>query len=145
VIGGSACALAAGLVAGFGPGLGMPANDILMGFIGGGVLIGAFTPFWNYAHRFVPSADISLLLISEIVAAPLWVWIWIDETPRTETLAGGSVCLISVIWLTLRSVKGGNGQQFERLEQARALHVGAVPAFFKVRKMKSRIENSSSE
>ena len=58
VIGGSASALVAGLMAGFGPGLDMSGNDIFMAFIGGGILIGAFTPFWNYAHRFVPSADI---------------------------------------------------------------------------------------
>ena len=134
VVGGGASALVAGLVAGFGPGLEMSGNDILMGFIGGGILIGAFTPFWNYAHRFVPSADISLLLISEIVAAPLWVWIWVDETPRTETLVGGAICLTSVIWLTLRSSKGDGDEQFERLEQTRALHVGGVPAFFRVRK-----------
>ena len=134
VVGGTASALVAGLVAGFGPGLEMSGNDILMGFIGGGILIGAFTPFWNYAHRFVPSADISLLLISEIVAAPLWVWIWVDETPRTETLVGGAICLASVVWLTLRSSRGNEDQQFERLEQTRALHIGAVPAFFRVRK-----------
>ena len=134
VVGGTASALVAGVVAGFGPGLEMSGNDIFMGFIGGGILIGAFTPFWNYAHRFVPSADISLLLISEIVAAPLWVWIWVDETPRTETLVGGAICLSAVVWLTLRSSSGKEDQQFERLEQTRALHIGAVPAFFRVKK-----------
>ena len=139
VVGGSASALVAGLMAGFGPGLEMSGNDIFMAFIGGGILIGGFTPFWNYAHRFVPSADISLLLISEIVAAPLWVWIWVDETPRTETLIGGAICLISVIWLTLRSSKDDD-HKFERLEQTRALHVGAVPSLFRVRKRK-RFEN----
>ena len=133
VVGGSASALVAGLLAGFGSGLEMSGNDVFMAFIGGGILIGAFTPFWNYAHRFVPSADISLLLISEIVAAPLWVWIWVDETPRTETLVGGAICLISVIWLTLRS-STEEDHKFERLEQTRALHVGAVPSFFRIRK-----------
>ena len=133
VVGGSASALVAGLLAGFGPGLEMSGNDVFMAFIGGGILIGAFTPFWNYAHRFVPSADISLLLISEIVAAPLWVWIWVDETPRTETLVGGAICLISVIWLTLRS-STEEDHKFERLEQTRALHVGAVPSLFRIRK-----------
>ena len=133
VVGGSASALVAGLLAGFGSGLEMSGNDVFMAFIGGGILIGSFTPFWNYAHRFVPSADISLLLISEIVAAPLWVWIWVDETPRTETLVGGAICLISVIWLTLRS-STEEDHKFERLEQTRALHVGAVPSFFRIRK-----------
>jgi len=133
VVGGSASALVAGLLAGFGSGLEMSGNDVFMAFIGGGILIGAFTPFWNYAHRFVPSADISLLLISEIVAAPLWVWIWVDETPRTETLVGGAICLISVIWLTLRS-STEEDHKFERLEQTRALHVGAVPSLFRIRK-----------
>ena len=93
---------------------------------------------------FRSSADISLLLISEIVAAPLWVWIWVDETPRTETLIGGAVCLISVVWLTLRSSKDQNGE-FERLEQTRALHAGAVPALFRVRKNRNKLEKHPSD
>ena len=39
VVGGSASALVAGLVAGFGPGLEMSGNDMFMAFIGGGILI----------------------------------------------------------------------------------------------------------
>ena len=139
VVGGTASALVAAVVAAFGPGLEIPANDILMAFIGGGLLIGGFSPIWNYAHRFVPSADVSLLLISEIVTAPLWLWIWLDETPVTSTLLGGAISLTAVVWLTLRSVNSKHDENGERLEQARGLHLGAVPAFFKTHG--SRLKN----
>ena len=93
-----------------GPGLGLPAGDALMGFIAGGVLIGLGLPLFNYGHRLVPAAEIELLLLTEVVLAPLWVWIWPGETPGAATLAGGALLLASVAGLALTA---------ERLEPAR--------------------------
>jgi|TARA_B100002003_G_scaffold129616_2_gene119799 drug/metabolite transporter (DMT)-like permease len=124
IVGGLAVAVAAGAVSLAGPGLVLPLRDVAMGFIGGGVLVGAATPIFNYAHRFVPPADTALLLISEIVLAPLWLWIWPGEVPTTSTLVGGGVALAAVIWLTVRTA-GPKGSL--RLRRAVGLHAGAVP------------------
>jgi len=110
-----------------------------MAFLGGGLLIGLFTPIWNYVHRFVPPADVSLLLISEVVMAPLWVWIWMDEQPSGETLVGGAISLGAVTWLTLRVARSGNHELPGRMGRPRGLHVGAVPGFRRYR----GIEDSS--
>jgi drug/metabolite transporter (DMT)-like permease len=91
VIGGFAVAVVAGLVSLVGPGLDLPIRDVAMGCIGGGLLIGLGAPVFNYAHRFVPPAETSLLLISEIVLAPLWLWAWPGEVPSASTLVGGGV------------------------------------------------------
>ena len=107
----------------------MPAFDLTMAFITGGLLIGVFAPIWNYAHRFVPPADVSLLLITEVVMAPVWVWVFREERPTTETLVGGAVALSSVIWLALRAALSGNQDLPDEMGRARALHVGAVPGF----------------
>ena len=126
LIGGMAGAVTAAAVSSFGPGIVVPAYDVFMGFIGGGLLIGVFAPVWNYAHRYVPPADVSLLLISEILMAPLWLWIWRDETPSTETLIGGTISLVAVLWLTFRMARDGKPVFFAR---GRGLHVGSVPGF----------------
>ena len=125
VVGGFAIVLVAGLVSLVGPGLDLPIRDAAMGFIGGGLLIGLGTPIFNYAHRFVPPAETSLLLISEIVLAPLWLWVWPGEVPSASTLVGGGVALSAVVWLTVRAaVREGS----TRLRWSHGLHAGAVAA-----------------
>jgi len=133
LVGGTAAGVVAGLVAIGGSGIGAPAYDLWMAFVSGGLLIGLFTPIWNYVHRFVPPADVSLLLISEVVMAPLWVWIWMDEEPSTGTLVGGAITLGAVIWLTLRVARSGNYELPDRMGRIRGLHVGAVPGFRRYR------------
>jgi len=124
IIAGFAVAVVAGAVSLAGPGVVLPIRDVALGFISGGVLIGVATPIFNYAHRFVPPADTALLLISEIVLAPLWLWIWPGEVPAVSTLVGGGVALAAVIWLTARTA-GPRGSF--RLRRAVGLHAGAIP------------------
>ena len=104
---------------------GLPIRDVAMGCIAGGLLIGLGTPVFNYAHRFVPPAETSLLLIAEIVLAPLWLWAWPGEVPATSTLVGGGVALSAVAWLTVRSAPRGGST---RLRWSHGLHAGAVVA-----------------
>ena len=128
IIGGITGAIVAAAVSLPGPGLNVPLNDIMMAFISGGVLIGLFAPLWNYAHRFVPAADVSLLLISEVIAAPIWLWIWMNETPVSSTLIGGGICLASVTWLTRQAAK--STKDSSRLsKRIHGLYVGAAPIF----------------
>jgi DME family drug/metabolite transporter len=69
-------------------------------------LLGLPLPLFNWANRSVPAPDATLLLMSEVVLAPVWVWIFYKENPSSSTLAGGAVILASVVWLTLRSTQG---------------------------------------
>lgn len=124
IVGGLAVAVAAGAVSLAGPGVSLPLRDVALGFIGGGVLIGVAGPVFNYAHRFVPPADTALLLISEIVLAPLWLWIWPGEVPTKSTLVGGGVALSAVVWLTVRTAAPRGAL---RLRRAIGLHAGAIP------------------
>ncbi len=126
LVGGVAAGIVGTLVSLGGQGFGAPVYDVWMAFIGGGLLIGLFTPIWNYAHRFVPPADISLLLVTEVVAAPLWVWIWMNEEPSGGTLVGGAISLGAVLWLTVRSARSMEEEFPGHADQVRGLHVGAV-------------------
>ena len=79
-------------------GLDVSFRDFVLGFIAGFVLIGVGLPLFNLGHRSVPTAQISLLIMTELVLAPLWVWIWPGETPSTATLIGGAVVIGAVIY-----------------------------------------------
>ena len=108
-----------------GPGLELPLRDIFMGFLGGGVLLGCGVPLWNYAQRFVPAAEANLLLVTEIVLAPFWLWIWPGEQPGLSTILGGGVALVSVTWLTFVTARDDAAQRSRRV----GLQIGAVAQY----------------
>ena len=81
-----------------GSGLSMPVRDAAIGFLAGFILIGIGLPLFNLGHRSVPTAQISLLNMTEVVLAPVWVWIWPGEAPAGATLVGGALVIGAVIF-----------------------------------------------
>ncbi len=76
-------------------------RDALIGVFAGSVLLGLPLALFNVAQRVVPSSETTLLLLSEVVLAPLWVWAFADETPGGSTLVGGAIVTAAVVWLTI--------------------------------------------
>ena len=87
----------------FDTGIGISVRDLTMAAISGGFALGVGLPLFNLGHRSVVAARIPLLLMTEVVLAPLWVWIWPGETPGVTTLIGGAVIMSAVAWLMLRA------------------------------------------
>lgn len=59
------------------------------------------------SHR-IPAADASLLVSLEVPLTPLWVWIFMNETPTHATIAGGivvAVALFSHIYVEMRRTR----------------------------------------
>ncbi len=108
--------LIAGLTAGtagcivsvLGDGLAASTHDVLLGAFAGAALIALPLPFYTLAQRVVPAPEAVLMLMSEIILAPIWVWVAFDERASAETLIGGAVMLASVVWLTLRTMRPGS-------------------------------------
>ena len=48
-----------------------------------------------------PAARTTLLLLSEIVLAPFWVWLIVNETPAGNTVIGGAIILAALIWVAV--------------------------------------------
>lgn len=81
-----------------GSGLSASVGNAAIGFLAGFVLIGIGLPLFNLGHRSVPTAQTSLLNMTEVVLAPLWVWIWPGETPAGVTLVGGALVIGAVVY-----------------------------------------------
>jgi drug/metabolite transporter (DMT)-like permease len=64
-----------------------------------------------YVSRFLLPAEMALVAMLEIVLGPLWVWIGVREVPSTETLVGGSVVLLCLLFHEVASMLhiGNNG------------------------------------
>lgn len=103
LIAGIALGVVSGVIALATDGLGVSWRDAGLATLTGGVALGLGLPLFNLGHRSVAAAKVSLLLMTEIVLAPLWVWIWPGETPAVGTLIGGAIVLATVGWLVTRA------------------------------------------
>jgi drug/metabolite transporter (DMT)-like permease len=57
------------------------------------------------APRLANSAEVQLVYLLESILGPLWVWLVIRETPSLNTIIGGSMLLVSVVWFAQHSIK----------------------------------------
>ena len=63
----------------------------------GVIQMGVGMAFFTLGSRHVPAAELTLLSLTEVVLGPIWVWLWIGETPRLWTLLGGAVVMAALI------------------------------------------------
>jgi DME family drug/metabolite transporter len=75
---------------------------LLLGIIQMGLGLLLFT----LGSKTLPAAKMTLLALSEVFFAPLWVWLFLNERIPLQTLIGGSVILLAIIW----NVAGKNSQ-----------------------------------
>ena len=72
-------------------------HDIFMGF-----LIGTFQHAFGFicvtiGSRSTPSVVVGLLMLTETLFGPLWVWLFINETPPLTVFIGGFIILSAVV------------------------------------------------
>jgi drug/metabolite transporter (DMT)-like permease len=73
------------------------AHDLGLLILLGAVQIGGGFTLLTLGARLVPAAQVSMLALTEILLAPLWVWLAVDEIPTALTLTGGAVVLAAVV------------------------------------------------
>lgn len=61
------------------------------------------------ATRYIDGALVALLTLSEVVLAPLWVWIGVGEAPTAMAAIGGAIVFAAVISQALRAWRTGRG------------------------------------
>ena len=62
------------------------------------------------APRYLPAAEVSLILRLEALLAPLWVWLVLGEVPSRQTLIGGGIILATLICLSLYTIRMQRGR-----------------------------------
>ena len=72
-------------------------NDILMGFLLGIPQLACGFICITIGSRSTPSATIGLLMLSETLFAPIWVWLFLNEIPPFSVFVGGVVIIFAII------------------------------------------------
>jgi drug/metabolite transporter (DMT)-like permease len=75
----------------------LPVKDLMLCLGLGVVQVGLGMTLFTLGSKYVPAAELTLLGLIEVVLAPLWVWIVVDEQPGSWTLLGGAIVLFGVM------------------------------------------------
>ena len=97
--------LSAVVAAAMAPHLSMTFRDVTLSAVMGGALITGGMMLFMAGSRTVPSAELALLALTEVVLGPLWVWLAFAEVPHAETLLGGGLVLAAIVGRALSGMR----------------------------------------
>ncbi|WP_434613998.1 DMT family transporter [Tabrizicola sp. M-4] len=83
--------------------LAVPTPDALWAMAMGGVTLSGGMVLYELGSRVVPAAESALLSNIEVMLAPLWVWLFLNETASPATFLGGAILLVAV---TMNGITG---------------------------------------
>ncbi|MBT8114147.1 MAG: DMT family transporter [Arenicella sp.] len=95
------CAMSGALLAiGVAPFVGsfeISTHDLLICMGLGTIQVGLGLVLITKGTQHVPTVQVSLLALLEVVLSPLWVWVGVGEVPSIYSLVGGSIVLVGVV------------------------------------------------
>jgi len=62
----------------------------------GAVAVGCGLAVYTLGARHVPVAELTLLSLTELALAPIWVWLAVNEVPSGYTLIGGAIIVSAI-------------------------------------------------
>lgn len=83
----------------------VPPRDLTICLAMGAVQIGAGLALFTVGSRYVPAAELALLSLTEVILAPIWVWLGVGEVPMFTTFLGGTVVLAAIAGQALTGLR----------------------------------------
>jgi drug/metabolite transporter (DMT)-like permease len=84
------------VVSATGQGFDLPVHEIAIAVMLGLVLLALGMTLYTFGSKVVPGAELALLSMTEVVLAPIWVWIVLGETAAAATLIGGGILMLAI-------------------------------------------------
>jgi DME family drug/metabolite transporter len=79
----------------------LPARAIALSLLMGAITITGGMALFTTGARVIPAAEAGLLVLIEVMLAPVWVWAFWEEPTSRNTLIGGGVLLAAIVLNTL--------------------------------------------
>ena len=89
----------------FGIGLQISATELTLALSLGAFVLGVGMTLCTFGSRVVPAAELALLCMTEVVFAPIWAWLFLQEVPATTVLLGGSIVISAIVINALSGVR----------------------------------------
>ena len=87
-------------------------HDAAIGMFLGSFQFGLGFVLITFATRYIDGPLVALLTLSEVILAPVWVWLGIGEAPALLALIGGTIVLLAVVTQAFRSLRPANSAGF---------------------------------
>lgn len=98
--------IAAGVVStAIGTGVIVPLRDVAIAMAMGAVILATGMALYTTGSKVIPAADLTLLSMVEVLLAPIWVWLFLDETASAGTFVGGAVLMAAVAFNALSGAR----------------------------------------
>ncbi len=75
----------------------VPGRDIALAVGMGAATLAGGLILYTIGSRVVPAAQATLISLVEVLLAPVWAWVFLDESVTRGTLTGGTVLLAAVV------------------------------------------------
>ena len=86
-------------------GLAITYSDLAWCVLMGTVTLSGGKLLYTLGSRTVPSAELTLLSNTEVLLAPIWVWLILGEVASFGTILGGSIVLVAIAYSALSRVR----------------------------------------
>jgi drug/metabolite transporter (DMT)-like permease len=83
----------------------LSAHDVALCLTMGGVQAGCGLALFTLGARHVPVAELTLLSLTELALAPIWVWLALGEVPSGYTLIGGAMIITALTYQALSGAR----------------------------------------
>ena len=74
----------------------VPVEDIFLCILWGAILNGFMNIVLIFTTRHLFASEVTFFMLIEFCLGPIWVWIFLNELMRTDSLIGGSIVLFCV-------------------------------------------------
>ncbi len=71
-------------------------HDIAISLVIGAAILATGMALYTLGSRVIPAAELTLFSLIEVMLAPLWVWLFLNETASAATFLGGAILLLAV-------------------------------------------------
>ena len=80
-------------------------HDLLLALAMGVIQFGLGFTLFTFGSRHVPAAELMLVALTEVLLAPIWVWIGVGERASVATLIGGALLMAAIAGLALSGMR----------------------------------------
>ncbi|MCB1479612.1 MAG: DMT family transporter [Tepidamorphaceae bacterium] len=88
-----------------GKGIVLPVRDMTISLSLGIFSLGFGMILFTIGSKTIPAAETALLSMTEVILAPIWVWLFLSETANANVLVGGVILLGALIGNALSGVR----------------------------------------